>query len=79
MSYNILALDLWATIHETDLRIAGAIYELAGGDPDDMEGIWHEPTDDDLAYIMTCVNKYDRETARWGRQTLASMLEFDYA
>jgi hypothetical protein len=70
--------EYWAQIHETDIRIAEAIADLAEGDTNIAERIWQEPTDEEIDAIYAYATRYAmHDTAdemQWGVLTLADVM-----
>jgi hypothetical protein len=70
---DLQSLEQWASSHETDIRIVGAIYELAGGDEHEMERIWQYPTHQEINFVLSRVPEADHAEAFWGIDSLASI------
>ena len=67
------SLEQWASSHETDIRIVGAIYQLAGGDKHEMGRIWRYPTHQEINFVLSRVPEADHAEAFWGIDSLASI------
>jgi hypothetical protein len=70
---DLQSLEQWASSHETDIRIVGAIDELAGGDEHEMERIWQDPTHQEINFVLSRVPEADHAEAFWGSDSLASI------
>ena len=70
---DLQSLEQWASSHETDIRIVGAIDELAGGDEHEMERIWQYPTHQEINFVLSRVPEADHAEAFWGIDSLASI------
>lgn len=57
----------WASVRETSIEIAEAIFEAAGDDEALAQKIWEEGSDDVLAKAFT---KTDANQLYWGDETV---------
>ena len=57
----------WATVRETSVEIAEAIFELAGNDEVLAQKIWEEGSDEVLPLAFA---KTDKDSLFWGEQTI---------
>ena len=57
----------WATVRETSVEIAEAIFELAGNDETLAQKIWEEGSDEVLSLAFA---KTDKDALFWGEQTI---------
>ena len=74
---DLQSLEQWASSHATDIRIVGAIDELAGGDEHEMERIWQYPTHQEINFVLSRVPEADHAEAFWGIDSLASIKKED--
>lgn len=66
----------WASSRETDPEVALAIWNLAGGDPDEAQRIWDDPTDAEQIAIWERVTDNGLRPGadyQWGASTLAEV------
>ncbi|MBK4716670.1 MULTISPECIES: YccJ family protein [Tenebrionibacter/Tenebrionicola group] len=57
----------WASLRNTSVEIAEAIFEVANYDEKDAEKIWEDGSDEVLERAF---KKTDKDTLFWGEQTI---------
>lgn len=57
----------WASLRNTSLEIAEAIFEVAGYDEALAEKIWEEGSDE---VLIRAFEKTDKDSLFWGEQTI---------
>ncbi|WP_058913154.1 YccJ family protein [Entomohabitans teleogrylli] len=57
----------WASLRNTSLEIAEAIFEVAKYDEKRAEQIWEEGSDE---VLVRAFNKTDKDSLFWGEQTI---------
>lgn len=74
MTLDMQELEQWAHGHETDMRIAKAIYELASGDIESMQSICEDPTQYEVEFVAERIPDVEQDDAFWGWDSLAKLV-----